>query len=393
MSDIGRRKLRMAMVGGGPGAGIARAHRAAALMDGEYELVAGAFSSDAARSKKQGELLYVDPGRVYGSWTEMLETEARMPADRRVDVISIVTPNHMHYGPAKMALELGFHVIMDKPITVTIEEALDLRETVRTTGRVLALTHAYAACSTVKLTRDLIKQGKLGKLTKIVVEYPQGWLNRLYESEKDRKAATWRTDPALAGSGSVGDIGTHCANLSETMTGLKITSVSADVGTVVQGRKADDDITAMARWEGDVRGSIQASQISTGEGNGLNIRVYGENGGLLWRHSDMEYVYLMYQDRPWERWLRNTPYANAASPAAARVNRSYPDHAEGYFEEFANIYYNAAKTIRALGEGRVPTELDLDFPNVEDGIRGMAFVQAALESSRNGGAWTVVGKY
>lgn len=393
MTDIGKRKLRMAMVGGGPGAGIARAHRSAAYLDGEYELVAGAFSSNAERSKKQGEILYVDPSRVYGSWKEMLETEAKAPKDKRIDVVSIVTPNHVHYGPAKLALELGFHVVMDKPMTLTIEEALDLRDTVRKTGKILALTHAYGACATVKLARDLVKQGRLGKLTKIVVEYPQGWLNRLFENEKDNKAATWRTDPALAGSGSVGDIGTHCANLSETVTGLKIVSVAADVGTVVKGRKADDDFTAMARWEGDVRGSIQASQISTGEGNGLNIRVYGEDAGLLWKHSEQEFLYLMYQDRPWERWMRNTPYANAASPAAARVCRSYPDHAEGYLEEFANIYYNAAMAIRAQEEGRQPTELDLDFPNVEDGVRGMAFVQAALESSRNGGGWTDVVRY
>lgn len=393
MADIDKRKLRMGMVGGGPGAGIARAHRSAAHMDGEYDLVAGAFSRDPEKSKRQGEALYIDPARVYGSWRELLETEAGLPADRRIDVVSVVTPNHMHYLPAKTALELGFHVVLDKPMTMTIEEALDLRETVRRTGRVLALTHPYACCATVKLARDLVKRGHLGKITKVVVEYPQGWLNRLCEADAGNAAAAWRTDPALAGSGCVGDIGTHAAHLSETVTGLRIASVSADVGTVVEGRKAEDDFTAFARWEGGVRGSIQASQISTGEGNGLNIRVYGEKAGLRWSQIDLDYLTVIYQDRPWEVWARNTDYANAASPAAARVSRCYSHHAEGYLEEFANVYYNAAQTIRCLEAGRTPTELDLDFPNVEDGVRGMAFVEACLASSKNGNAWTDVKRY
>ncbi len=391
--DIDSRKLRLAMVGGGPGAGIARAHRSAAFMDGEYELVAGAFSSDPAKSKSMAKPLYIDPARAYGSWQEMLETENKLPADKRPDAISIVTPNHMHYGPAKMALELGFHVIMDKPITVTLDEALDLRETVKKTGKILALTHPYASCATVKLARDMIKAGHIGTIRKIVVEYPQGWLYRLFEAEKGNKAAAWRTDPKLAGSGSVGDIGTHAANLSETVTGLKITSVAADVGTIVEGRLADDDFTALARWEGGVRGSVQASQVSTGEGNGLDIRVYGDKAGIHWRHEDLDYITVIYQDKPAERWYRNTDWANAISPSAARVSRCYAFHPEGYLEEFANIYYNASKAIRCVEAGREPGELDLDFPNVEDGIRGMAFVQACLESSRNNSAWTDIIRY
>ncbi len=391
MSGIDDRKLRMIMVGGGPGAGIARVHRAAALMDNEYELVAGAFSSDPEKSKKQGKELFIDPARAYGSWEEMLERENNLPKDKRPDVVCIVTPNHMHHAPAKRALEMGFHVIMDKPMTVTMEEALDLKDTVRKTGRVLALTHAYAACSTVKLARDFVKQGRLGKITKIVVEYPQGWLNRLLE--KEDKAATWRTDPKMAGSGCVGDIGTHAANLSETVTGMRITSVAADVGTVVAGRKADDDFTALARWNGEVRGSVQASQISSGEGNGLNIRVYGTEAGLFWTHREMDSLTVIAQDKPLEKWGRNTSYANAVSPAAARAARCYADHPEGYLEEFANVYYNAARTIRCLEAGRQPSELDLDFPGVEEGVRGLAFVQACLESSGNNSAWTDVKEY
>ncbi len=388
MGDIHNRKLRLAMVGGGPGAGIARVHRAAAYLDGEYELVAGAFSSNAEKSKSQGKILYLDPERSYGSWEEMLDVENKRSADARPDIICIVTPNHLHYGPAKQALELGFHVIMDKPITVTMEQALDLRETVRKSGKILALTHAYAACSTVKLARDLVKQGRLGKLTKIVVEYPQGWLNKLVETQD--RSASWRTDPKTAGSGCVGDIGTHAANLSETISGLRITSVAADVGTVVAGRKADDDFTALARWNDNVRGSIQASQISSGEGNGLSIHVYGTEAGLFWTHREMESLTIIAQDKPLEKWGRNTSYANAVSPASARAARCYADHAEGYLEEFANIYYNVAKTIRCLESGGKPMELDLDFPNVDDGIRGLAFVEACLASSQNNSAWTKV---
>lgn len=393
MADIDKRKLRLGMIGGGPGAGIARAHRAAALLDGEFEMAAGAFSRDPAKSRRQGEALRIDPARAYGSWEEMLEREAALPADLRMDAVSIVTPNHMHYAPAKAALERGFHVILDKPMTLNIEEALDLRETVGKSGKVLALTHPYASCATVKLARDLVKSGHLGKITKVVVEYPQGWLNRLAEKDGDNNAAAWRTDPALAGSGCVGDIGTHAANLSETVTGRRIVSVSADVGTVVEGRKADDDFTAFARWEGGVRGSVQASQISTGEGNGLNIRVYGEKAGLRWSQLNLDYLTVIHQDRPWEIWARNSDYANAVSPAAARVSRCYSHHAEGYLEEFANVYYNAAQTIRCLEAGREPSELDLDFPNVEDGVRGMAFVEACLASSRNDCAWTDVKSY
>lgn len=391
MGNMSGRKLRMAMVGGGPGSGIGRVHRAAALMDGEYEIVAGAFSGNAEKSRKHGVDLRIDPARAYGSWEEMLEKEAALPPDRRPDVVSVVTPNHLHYGPAKKAIESGFHVVMDKPLTLTMREALDLRETIRKTDRVFALTHAYAACATVKLARDLVKAGKLGEIRKIVVEYSQGWLSELAEASNG--AAAWRTDPALAGSGCLGDIGTHSAHLSETISGMRITSVAADVGTVVPGRKADDDFTALVRWNGTVRGSVQASQISNGEENGLKISVYGSKGGLRWNHEEMDYLTILAQDRPEERWSRNSSYANAASPAAALASRCYAGHAEGYLEEFANIYSAAARAIRRVGAGEKPSGQDLDFPGIEDGVRGMAFVEACLESSRNDSAWTNVKEY
>lgn len=393
MNAISNRKLRLAMIGGGPGSTIASVHRAAAHMDGEYEFVAGAFSSDPEKSREQGKALLIDPARAYGSWEEMLHAENMMPTDRRPDVVAIITPNYMHYAPARLALDLGFHIIMEKPMTLTIEEVVDLRDTVARTGLIFALTHAYSAGSMVKLARDLIRQGRLGTVRKIVAECPQGWLYQLLEKGEDNKAASWRTDPQLAGAGCLGDPGTHAANLSETVSGLKITSVAADVGTVGTGRIADDDITALVRWEGGVRGSIEASQISAGEGNGLGIRVYGDKAGLRWNHGTMDFLTIMHPDKPWETWARNTAYANAASPSSARVNRCYSFHPEGYLEEFANIYYNAAQAIRCIESGGTPSELDLDFPNVNDGVRGMAFVQACLESSRNNAAWTDIIQY
>lgn len=384
---IDTRKLRMAMIGGGPGSGIGEIHRKAALMDSQYDLVAGAFTTDPAKNRAQAGAVYVSRERTYDSWKDLLEREAVRPD--RPDVISIVTPNFLHFEQAKRSLELGYHVVMDKPMTISLDEALQLRETVRKTGKVLALTHAFATNAMVKCARDLVKQGKLGALRKIVVEYPQGWLYKLIERER-HKQASWRTDAKLAGAGCIGDIGVHASHLSELVTGLRVTAVAADVAAVVEGRAIDDDFTALARWENGVRGSIQASQISVGEGNGLGIRVYGDKAGLEWRFDDMDFLIIKYQDKPWEKWARGTPYVAEASPAAAQITRCDQYHAEGYIEGFANVYTNAAKAIRAIESGRRPTELELDFPSVEDGVRGMAFIEAMLESSRKNGDWVTI---
>lgn len=389
MHSIGTRKLRLAMFGGGPGSGIGDIHRKAALMDGHYDLVAGAFSTNPEKNRMQGEASFIDPARVYDSWECLLKTEASLPADKRIDVVSIVTPNHLHFDQAMRSLENGFHVVMDKPMTMTLDEALRLRDAVERSGLVLAVTHAFATNAMVKCARDLVRAGKLGKLRKIVVEYPQGWLYKLIEKER-HKQASWRTNPALAGAGCIGDIGVHASHLSELVTGLRITEVAADVAAVVEGRTIDDDFTALARWEGDVRGSIQASQVSVGEGNGLGIRVYGDVAGLEWRFDNMEFLIIKYQDKPWEKWARGTPYVAAASPAAAQVTRCDQYHAEGYIEGFANVYLNAARTIRKLDAGLTPTDLDLDFPNVLDGARGMAFIEAMLTSSEANGDWVNV---
>ncbi len=391
-ADINDRQLRMAMIGGGPGSGIGDIHRKAARMDGQIALVAGAFSTNPEKNREQGKMQFVDPSRVYDSWKDMLDREAALPPDKRPDIVSIVTPNHVHFAPAKMALEKGFHVIMDKPMTLNVDEALELRDVVRKTGGVLAVTHAFATNAMVKCARDLVRQGKLGKLRKIVVEYPQGWLHALIEKD-NHKQASWRTDPKLAGAGCIGDIGVHASHLSETVTGLRVIAVAADAAVVVEGRTIDDDFTALARWEGGVRGSIEASQISFGEGNGLAIRVYGDKAGLEWRFDNMDFLIIKYQDQPWEKWARGSTYVAEASPSAAQVTRCDKYHAEGYIEGFANIYLNFAKTVRAVIAGRKPSELDLDFPNVLDGVRGMAFIDAMLKSSANGGAWTDVAQY
>lgn len=391
-TSIDDRKLRMAMIGGGPGSGIGRVHRMAASLDGEIELVAGAFSGDPGKSEAQGRALRLPPSRVYGSWEEMLRREAALSPDERPDLVSIVTPNHLHFRQAMAAIASGFHVVMDKPMTMNLAEALELRDMVRKSGRVLALTHPFAANSMIKLARDLIGKGVLGKLRKITVDYPQGWLSRPVE-KKGNKQASWRTDPALAGTGCLADIGTHAANLAEAVSGLRLIRVAADVAAVVDGRLTDDDFTVLARWEGGVRGSIQASQIAAGEYNDLGVRVYGELAGLVWRHAEMNYLSVRYQDRPWEKWTRGAPYVAEASPAAGRLSRFTNPNSESYFEEFANIYCNVAGTIRAVEAGRSPGDLELDFATVDDGVRGMAFIEAALESSRRDSTWVDVGTY
>lgn len=386
--DIMQRKLRMAQIGGGPGAFIGAVHREAALMDGQIELVAGAFSSDPAKSRKQGELLYLDPARVHGSWKEMLESEAKKPAAERADLVSIVTPNHLHYEPARKALELGFHVVMDKPMTLNVDQARDLAAVVGKTRRIFALTHTYTGYPMVKLARDLVKKGKLGAIRKIVAEYSQGWLYKDFENSGTNKQAVWRTDPAQAGAGCLGDIGTHAANLAETVSGLKLLEVAADVSTFVPGRRIDDDANMLAHWEKGVKGVIHASQIALGEENEIAIYVYGDEASLEWRNIDNEHLLIRYADKPMEVLSKGWGYVAGISPSAARGARAPSNHPEGMIEAFANIYLNAAEAIRAVETGRDPATLDLDFPTVEQGVRGMLFIEACLKSSADGGKWT-----
>ena len=384
------RRLRMGMVGGGPGAFIGDAHRRAACIDGGVELVAGAFAADAARSRRKGAELGLDPGRAYASYADMVEGERARPADARIDFVSVVTPNHLHFAIAKAFLEAGFHVVCDKPMTFTADEARALRRVVRKSRRVFALTHNYTGYPMVKLARDLVRQGDLGRLRKVVVEYPQGWLATRLE-RTGQKQAQWRTDPARSGAaGCMGDIGTHAENLAEYVTGLRIVELCADLTTFVRGRRLDDDGNVLVRFQKGARGVLHASQVSVGEENALALRVYGERKGLEWRQEEPNALRVRSNDGPVEVWSRGQGYVADRSPAAARAARLPAGHPEAFLDAFASVYRNAADTIRARLAGADPDPLALDFPTVDDGLRGMLFIEALLESARSDRKWTPV---
>lgn len=381
------RKLKMGMVGGGPGAFIGEVHHKAAVMDGGVELVAGAFSSSARKSKQKGRELLLDPKRVYGSYEDMIEKESALPEGERIDFVSVVTPNHMHFPVAKAFLEAGFHVVCDKPMTFDVQEARALTKVVSKSKRVFALTHNYTGYPMVKLARDLVRRGDLGAIRKIVVQYPQGWLATALERSKV-KQAEWRTDPKRSGAaGCMGDIGTHAENLAEYITGLRIQELCADLHTFVKGRKLDDDGNVLLRFENGARGLLHASQVSIGEENNLAIFVYGENKGLEWRQEHPNYLYVKSPDGPEEVWKRGNDYVGAASPAAARATRIPSGHPEAFLEAFANIYRNATDTMRAQIAGEKPDPAVSDFPTVEDGLRGMLFIETVVKSSRAKEKW------
>ena len=382
------RALKMGMVGGGPGAFIGDVHRRAALLDGGVELVAGAFSSDPERSREKGRELLLDAARVYASLEEMLDRELALPAGERVDFVSIVTPNHLHFPMAGALLEAGIHVVCDKPMTFDVAEARRLKELVERSGRVFALTHNYTGYPMVKLARDLVRQGELGPVRKIVAEYPQGWLATPLE-RTGMKQADWRTDPARSGAaGCIGDIGTHAENLAEYVTGLRIAELAADLTTFVDGRRLDDDGNVLLRFEGGARGVLFASQVSVGEENGLAIRVYGERRGLRWRQETPNTLQVTSLDGPEETWSRGNGYVGEMSPAAARATRLPAGHPEAFFEAFASIYANACDTIRARLLGEDPDPFALDFPTVDDGLRGMLFIETVVASARSTEKWT-----
>jgi predicted dehydrogenase len=381
------RKIRYGMVGGGRGAFIGAVHRIAANMDGQIELVCGAFSSDPEKSKASGGDLFLDASRCYGSFEEMILAEKALPVDKRMDFISIVTPNHMHFAPAKLALENGFHVLSDKPATFDLAEAKTLAGIVAGTGLLYGLTHNYTGYPLVKQAREMVLSGALGKIRKVVAEYPQGWLATRLE-ESGQKQAAWRTDPTRSGAaGCVGDIGTHAENLAEYITGLKIRELAADLTSFVEGRLLDDDANILLRFEGGAKGVLHCSQISVGEENNLNIRIYGEKGGLEWHQKEPNTLLVKWLDKPMEVYRTANGYLGAA---AAANTRTPPAHPEGYLEAFANIYRNFANHIRARIAGQEPSDLVLDYPKIEDGVRGMAFIEAVVNSSKQNAAWTRV---
>jgi predicted dehydrogenase len=376
------RKIRMGMVGGGQGAFIGAVHRMAAALDGEIELVCGAFSSTPEKSIASGKDLMLPPERCYGDYKEMIEKE-KLRADK-MDVVAIVTPNHMHFAPAKMALQNGFHVICDKPVCFNLAEAKKLKTVIEKTKLCFALTHNYTGYPMVKEARHLIKTGALGKLRKIIVEYPQGWLSFAEELKGTNKQAEWRTDPKRSGiAGAIGDIGTHAENLAEYITGLKITALCADISTYVPKRRLDDDANMLLRFEKGVKGILHCSQICNGDQNGLNIRVYGELGSLQWRQETPQYLHHQSIDG---HAIYQPGVGNLSD--VAKYNTRIPfGHPEGYLEAFANIYRNFARTVRKKMNGQKPTALELDFPAIDDGIRGLQFVEAAVKSGRGNARW------
>ena len=371
------------MIGGGRGAFIGAVHRIAAIMDGKAELVAGAFSSDPARSKASGEDLFIDPERAYGSYEEMARAEATRPSTDRLDFVVIVTPNHQHFPPAKLFLESGFNVVLDKPATFDLAEAKKLRAIVRKTKKVLVLTHNYTGNVMVKQARELVANGTVGDIRKVVVEYPQGWLSTFLE-KTGQKQADWRTDPKRSGAaGCMGDIGTHAENLARYITGLHIDTLCADLTTFVKGRKLDDDGNVLLRYKGGAKGILHSSQISIGDENMLNIRVYGTKAGLEWRQEFPNELVVKFADQPRQIWRRGNGYISEHGKKFTRIPFGHP---EGYLEAFANIYLEAYRAITAEVEGK-PQPKDLDFPTIDDGVEGMIFIETVVKSSKRGAKW------
>ncbi len=377
------------MVGGSRDGFIGNVHRMAAALDGQIELVCGAFSSDANRSLETGRSLYLDEKRVYSNYEEMILKEKSLPKEERMDFLSVVTPNHLHFLPSKFALENGFHVLCEKPLAFNTEEAEALEKIVKQTGLVFGVTHNYTGYPMVKEAREIIKGGKLGKIRKIIVEYPQGWLSQHIEGE-GQKQASWRTDPGQAGiSCCVGDIGTHAENLAEYITGLKITELSADISTFVEGRLLEDDANILVRFDNGAKGVIIASQIAAGEENELKIRVYGEFGGLEWLQSDPNSLILKSTTEPKKILRAGAGYTYLSEKAKAHL-RLPGGHPEGYLESMANLYRNFAF---AVDEHNNKTKQDTDiydFPTVADGVRGMKFIEAVIKSGKENGEWVIV---
>ncbi|MFD2257022.1 Gfo/Idh/MocA family protein [Luteolibacter algae] len=382
------RKLRMGMVGGGRGAFIGAVHRMAANLDGKIELVAGCFSSDPEKSKLSGEDLFLSPDRVYANFDEMAEKEAARPLGDRIDFVSIVARNDLHYKVAKKFLENGIHVVCEKPLALSKAQGEDLQNVVEKSGLVFALTHNYTGYPMVKEARALVKQGKLGKILKIVAEYPQGYGIVSYEEAAagDGKISNWRMDPSISGiSNCIGDIGTHAENLAQYISGLKLESVAADLNTFIPGRELDDDGSMLCRYEGGARGVLFASQISTGEENGLNIRIYGTKASIEWHQEHPNELIVKYAEKPREIWRRGNSYNGEA---AAKYTRLPFGHPEAFIEAFANIYLAASEAISDSIAGNFKGNEAYDFPTVKDGVEGMAFIEAAVKSSQNNGAWT-----
>jgi len=377
-----RRRIRLGMVGGGPGAFIGAVHRIAARIDDHYELVAAALSSDAARSKAAAADLHIAADRAYGSYTEMAKAEAAR--GDRIEAVAIVTPNHLHYPMGKAFLEAGIHVICDKPLTTTLAEALDLQAAVKRSGLIFGLTHNYTGYPMVRQARQMVADRQLGKIRLVQVEYAQDWLATPLE-QTGQKQAAWRTDPAQSGpGGSLGDIGTHAYNIARFVTGLQCKELAADVSIFVPGRRLDDNVQMMLRFAEGAKGALWASQVATGNGNNLRLRVYGEKAGLEWHQEHPNELHFAKLGEEPQTLRRPWPGGNSPAAHASRIPGGHP---EGYLEGFAQLYTDLAEQIYARREGRKPAPASLLVPGVEDGVDGMRFIAATLESSRRNAAW------
>jgi predicted dehydrogenase len=382
------RKLRMGMVGGGPGAFIGAVHRIAAVLDGQVELVAGVFSRDWDRTRLTGEQLYLDPARVYRSYQDMAAAEAKLPPGTRIDFVTIVTQNDAHFAPARAFLDAGFHVVCEKPLAFTLQEAEELARLVEKSALVFALTHNYTGYPLVRQARHLFTSGEMGVVRKVLVEYLQDWLVEPLEKRGSRQAS-WRTNPSEAGiGGAVGDIGTHAFNLVEYVTGDVVTAVCADKSIFLPDRTLDEDINALLRLKGGGKGVLTVSQIATGEENGLRLRVYGSRGAILWEQENPNYLRLYRHGQPRETLTRGRPeYLAAAAMEATRIPWGHP---EGYLEAFANIYIGAIQAIRRHIDGKPMSRAEYEFPTVDDGVRGMRFIYKAIESADGGAVWVTI---
>lgn len=376
------------MVGGGKNAFIGAIHRIAANMDGLIELSCGAFSTHKEIAIESGKMLFLPKDRTYLNFEEMISKESKMTAEKRIDFITVVTPNFAHYAPAMLALENGFNVVIEKPMTFTLEEAKSLKKKVEETGLILCLTHTYSGYPMVKQARAMMEEGAFGKIRKIYVEYCQGWLSKLSEREGNAQAA-WRTDPSKSGkAGAMGDIGTHAAHLAEYISGLKITKLCSDLNVVVEGRRLDDDGEVLLKFNNGASGVLIATQVAAGEENNLKIRIYGEKGGIEWAQQEPNTLIVKWLDKPSEILRAGSNYTNILNPFATHNCRTPGGHPEGYLEAFGNIYRNFAQTLLSKLEGKTPTPEMLDFPGVEDGVRGMQFIDNVVASGNSTEKWT-----
>lgn len=381
------RKLKMGMVGGGPGAFIGDVHRKAARMDGKIDIVAGAFHIEPEKSRQMGRELCIDPKRAYPDYTTMIREERKLPEGERIDFVAVTTPNNWHFPIACDFLKAGFNVMCEKPMTMDVKQAKELVKLVNKTGKVFGLMHNYTGYPMVKLARDMVRQGDLGKIIKVVVQYPQGWLARAVEKQGSQQAS-WRTDPKQSGAaGCMGDIGTHAENLAEYITGLRIKEICADLTTFVAGRRLEDDGNCLLRFDNGAKGLLHASQVSIGEENNLAIWVYGTDKSIEWHQESPNHLNVRVINGPMQVWKRGNPYVADKSKAAARNTRLPFGHPEAFLEAFANNYVNFADVILARIAGVKPDPLALDFPKVEDGLRGMQFIEAVVKSSTAGAKW------